>query len=327
MPSATQFDPSDTGLFVPVAAKTINLARVLGWDVRWMGVRHDAVTLRSPDGDKTINVPTTNVNANRAKSWIRAIFRYTDMNHLARFINGELDLTKEQPDVQSLVAVFGTEIFKDLTKKEEPQVDHSVAFKNPTAPAKPAPLPVNGDIPAVDPVMKAPDTKAISEPHVVSVQPFMRKDRNHRKDETGNVIMSPSEFVNVITYSDGSVLHGCTWEGCDYTAEKMPSVLIHRHHHTGATRVPHKTKRKDAGVQRETYVEAKQAASSGDFDVAIDSMLKMLREIFMAERKRLESIASKEQVEQLTRERDEARAEAKNLRENLRAMKDLFKDI
>lgn len=355
------FSPSDTRKFVPVAGKTISLARLLGWDVRWMGVKQDAVTLRSPDGNKTINIPTTNVNANRAKSWARAIFRYTDDAHLARFVNGELDLMKEDEQTQSLVATFGSEVITMLREKaaaSEPVRDRAMTVTNSTPGAKPAPLPVKADIPAVDSVMQnAVETKpAKGGRYIVKVEPYMRKDHSRKKDAEGNILMFPSEHINVVTYSDGTIEYGCTQ--CDYTTPKgWQSVLIHRHSHTdainrkiqtrlekhppkGRTRDRKPEDRMDEATHLDDVVPPSTALTQGtpwtrDPEVravpviepsSMDDMLLTIRRFIQTEFDR--------RFEALTTERDELRekymaaaVEADRLRENLKALKGLMNDI
>lgn len=56
----------------------IDIALLCGWSARWQNTKRHVVTLRSPVTNKTINVPTTNLNQARATATLRQIRTHTE---------------------------------------------------------------------------------------------------------------------------------------------------------------------------------------------------------------------------------------------------------
>jgi hypothetical protein len=102
--------PGELSGFAQISRRIITLARMLGWDVRWSGVSKQNVILRSDDGKRLV-IPPTNVNVNRAQSWIRAILRHTAPAKIRNLYRGGTGINlARDPDAAEIVAAFGVEL-------------------------------------------------------------------------------------------------------------------------------------------------------------------------------------------------------------------------
>lgn len=115
--STQEYAPTDASRFGHEARKVIALARVLGWSARWGGSQHRMVVLSSPDHSKRINVPTTNINHNRARSWIKQIMTHTGPDIIDAVMHGKADMT--DPDMAEVVATLGTSMITYAGKQME----------------------------------------------------------------------------------------------------------------------------------------------------------------------------------------------------------------
>lgn len=102
--------PGELSGFAQISRRVITLARMLGWDVRWSGVSKQNVILRSDDGKRLV-IPPTNVNVNRAQSWIRVILRHTEHSKIRNLYQGGTGINlARDPDAAEIVAAFGVEL-------------------------------------------------------------------------------------------------------------------------------------------------------------------------------------------------------------------------
>lgn len=81
--------PGDLSPFPDQTQRVLRMADALGWHLRWLGVQHKLANISSPNHEKSINIPSTNVNANRAKSWFNQIVRYSDPKKVAEYAEKE----------------------------------------------------------------------------------------------------------------------------------------------------------------------------------------------------------------------------------------------
>jgi hypothetical protein len=191
-----QFTSSDAKRFTGEARRVIAMARLLGWSVNWGGISHKMVTMHSPDHTHRINVPVTNVNHNRARSWIMQILRHTPTANITAVMEGGngLDMMAE-PDMAEAAALVGASLVTFAEKQAQREKNTEMA----TVPTGPA-------------TDRATRT-------VKSEAPYMAKhNKKHTRVESGSVL--------VRTWSDGTVDYKCRM--CEaYTSDRVQSVVIH----------------------------------------------------------------------------------------------------
>lgn len=87
--SSTAFDfPHDLSPFPSVTQDILRLAHDLGWSMRWVGSNKNVVHITSPiEPSKRIVIPSTNLNADRARSTTRQIQRYSDPDKVSDWVD------------------------------------------------------------------------------------------------------------------------------------------------------------------------------------------------------------------------------------------------
>lgn len=228
MASSVMVEPRDLNRFNPAARRAVILAGCMGWSVRWANKRGRIIALRHES--KEILVPSTNVNANRARSWIDQIVRYSDPDILRDFTSGKWMHDFDMPSskiVEALGAEVSLAIEKHLANPDaEPEVFPDVPAETPTLAPEPEP----------EEVADVPDT--VSAPtHREQLEQLLERRRNRvlvstrpwmaRKGGTegGGGRMYESPVVLVDTFSDGSIEYRCKF--CAFTHENPRSVSAH----------------------------------------------------------------------------------------------------
>lgn len=101
----------------------------MGWTARWGNSRKRVITLRSPDRAQSINVPTANLNYNRAESLIKQLTRHSDEKEIEEYLDSypdgdvkarirdtafgpmaEIEVTHPEPTEERYVNAKGEEI-------------------------------------------------------------------------------------------------------------------------------------------------------------------------------------------------------------------------
>lgn len=95
--------PSSLGRYDNKAKFIINLADLLGWSVRFGSTEHRMVVIRK--GDRTFNVPSTNINARRVDSWLNQLVRGSDTVDLLLL---EKTLVESPADLREMPNAAGT---------------------------------------------------------------------------------------------------------------------------------------------------------------------------------------------------------------------------
>lgn len=201
--------PDDLSRFPSSTQEILLLANELGWETRWLGVSHDLACIVSPNREKTLNIPRTNINANRTRSWLAGIKRYSG--------DAAFDAA-----IEKRTASRGT---MRLVMRDEP----------PTPVARPRPPVPETTVAAA---MREAEEKAKVEPRVtvepepapssghgdvISEKPWMVR-RGGVKGGHGRMYESPAVIER--THADGSVDYRCKF--CDFTHENPRSVSSHR---------------------------------------------------------------------------------------------------
>jgi hypothetical protein len=204
---------SELRKFQPEARRIIALAKVLGWSVRWTNQRHHVVALRTQG--KEILVPSTNINAKRARSWGDQIINHSPLESLNNLIAGDLDMVKDT-EAAEVVAVLGTSLMTSITRRAKERMNEEAATKRATQ--QPAPQPKKEE--KVTAVMVESDV--LPAPRLISTRPWMVRKGG---TEGGKGTMYESPVVVVETYSDGSEVFRC--RNCRYSNENPRSVSSH----------------------------------------------------------------------------------------------------
>lgn len=228
MSLTVEFQPNELRRFDPRAAEVIGLAWVLGWRVRWINNKRKSVVLSTGDQErnKTITVPSTNINANRVASSYRQLFQYTEPQVIADLALGKMDVRNQPEPVQRIVTLLGTRIYtyaaEHLERRDpdlaarllSPQREDPVPTKNPRAP-------LGNNV--GDAIREAEQRNGAAPKHVASRKTFLAS-RNGKE--------YPSDIIDVITYTDGSIAYGC--KRCDFVTDKSHlsvrshSVNVHK---------------------------------------------------------------------------------------------------
>ena len=190
--STSLFDyPDDLRHFTEVARKAITMAHDLGWSVRWAknGPHSKLGVLYANDGTNySINIPTTNVNANRARSWVKQIRRHSDEDAVERWL-----ARQERPEKRPI----------PVPPQPRPE---------PPKPTPPKTAPPQAEHPQAE------------QPTLVSSNPWLVHLSGHKSTKKGRVY--ESQFVTEEHWSDGSIIYRCTM--CPYSTSNKPrSVSAH----------------------------------------------------------------------------------------------------
>lgn len=295
--STNDFTSADAKRFGGEARRTIAMARLLGWSATWGGVSHKMVTLANPDHTHRINVPVTNINHNRARSWIMQILRHTPHENILAVIDGSngLDMMAE-PDMAEAAALVGASLVT-FTEKQRQREKNTEMATVPTGPK----------------TDRATRT-------VVSEAPYMAKhNKKHTRVESASVL--------VRTWSDGTVDYKCRM--CEaYTSDRVQSVVIHATQKHIAPENRRKRKAAAATVIKRVGPPATPVVPVDVVDVVTSpwslptSTLAEALDQFVALAPRMREIA--ESIRTLEAERDAAVARAEKAEGDLDALRDLL---
>lgn len=90
--------PDHLSTFPKETQRILTMANELGWQTRWLGQKHDLACIMAPDGSGySINVPRTNINHNRMKSWTNQINRHSDPDRVADYLDKQTLVTGKTP--------------------------------------------------------------------------------------------------------------------------------------------------------------------------------------------------------------------------------------
>lgn len=292
--SNNDFTSTDAKRFQGEARRTIAMARLLGWSATWGGVSHRMVVLNNPDHTHRINVPVTNVNHNRARSWIMQILRHTPTANITAVMDGGsgTDMLAE-PDMAEAAALIGASLvtFADKQAQREKNTEMATVPTGPKADRA---------------------TRTVKSEH-----PYMAK---HNK-QSGRV---ESASVLVREWTDGTVDYKCRM--CEaYTSDRVQSVVIH----ATQKHIAPENKRKRKAAQATKTVKVGPAVVPVDVvDVVTSpwslptSTLAEALDQFVALAPRMREIA--ESIRTLEAERDAAVARAEKAEGDLDALRDLL---
>lgn len=113
---STEFQDSEFGKFEDSTQKVIRLAQMLGWRVRWANPGKKVLSVTSPNGHKGLNIPSTNVNSNRLKSYVSALWHHTDRAKWVEVFAGHDDLMKD-PLLASIAATLGVSLYTEAENR------------------------------------------------------------------------------------------------------------------------------------------------------------------------------------------------------------------
>lgn len=189
--------PNDLSGFTREVQTMLTMAHDLGWSVRWLGVQKHVAEITSPNREKSINVPTTNINANRMKSWVGAIRRYSDPEKVEQWADEHTrpkkpTFTPPIPPTTVAAAMAEARASHSVTKEETV-----------TQPALPTDY-VSADV------------------TVVSEKPWLARSSGV---PGGKGTKYESPFVLERLWSDGHVDYKCPT--CDYSSDRPRSVSSH----------------------------------------------------------------------------------------------------
>lgn len=205
MASNVEFIETDLRRFDARAREIIALAWVLGWTIRWLNPKHKAVMLVNGDHErrKVINVPTTNMNANRVNGAYRQILQHTDTDRVKNLAFGTLDMRTQPEAVQRIVTLLGTRLHTFIADSLDRRDREEAAMSPQTK--------------VVNNVGEAIKEAEKGKPRVVSTRPFMAS--------RGDVGVYESDAIVIATLSDGTEIFKC--KRCDYMNVKDKSVRSH----------------------------------------------------------------------------------------------------
>lgn len=215
MVTTPEFVLSDIKRFDIKAQQAIALAIALGWRCRWTNSNKRLAILSL--GQKRIDVPLTNINANRARSWAQQIMRASDHDAVMLLATGgERDMLKLSPEQQGAVALVGTflrdstrEYLESKGEKMPQRMTQSVgdAVPRPTPPQQATPRP-GSEAPPEDLVLK-----------VKRRYPYTAARGG------GGRAAYQSDITEVIEFENGSIIYGC--KRCKYVNPNPNSVRAH----------------------------------------------------------------------------------------------------
>lgn len=113
--SSNTFDIENDDLsgFSKQARRFIDAAHALGWTLRWVGRNNQTVQVISPNGEKSINVPKTSINANRVKSWVNALSHHSEPDAFHDYVEAQWPEAARQkpraprPELRARETAFG----------------------------------------------------------------------------------------------------------------------------------------------------------------------------------------------------------------------------
>lgn len=233
MASAPPFEASDLNKFDIKAREAIALGIILNWTVRWANSKRTTVQIRR-GATKAIIVPSTNVNANRARAWISQMLTHTPDEERRRLLYGDIDIICAEPNVARVVAYTGTtpiitarEIWEAKNVDyEQPHLTQKIAEV--VAPPLPefTPEKLATAIKTAAALREQPEPEPKPEPTEV-----MRTPLKVQRSGEGSEYYE-SKGVSEITYSDGSKRYGCRF--CDRIEDRSRSIATHvGHAHKG----------------------------------------------------------------------------------------------
>jgi hypothetical protein len=225
----SEFDyPADLSPFPKASARFLTHAHELGWSLRWSGAaRHSMAVATSPTREKSINVPTTNINDNRMRSWTNALGRYTDPEVLADYLDKVGVTSKRLPPgigTDPLVALHPRPSKTAIPRPpKQTALEAAMTAAHEKAEEVSHGVTIDREADAKQVRMHDPDLTVVSE------KPWVAR-RSGQQGGKGTMYESP--FVIERLWSDGTVDYRCPH--CDFTSDKPRSVSSH-----GAGRADH----------------------------------------------------------------------------------------
>jgi excisionase family DNA binding protein len=95
------FEEKDLKAFSSGGKEVVATAIALGWKGRWHNAARNVIMLTAPPPhtEVSVNVPTTNLNSNRAKSTLKKVLRYVGVDEVRSLLEGTTDVTHMDPDM------------------------------------------------------------------------------------------------------------------------------------------------------------------------------------------------------------------------------------
>lgn len=234
--SSIQFAfPDDLSPFPKDTRDILRMAHDLGWSIRWSGTSKRIATIHSPvEASKQITVPSTNLNADRRRSTVRQIARYSDPDRVQDFVDSQvtvrgksalrlaLDIGPEPPKVEPKTFEQGTAVARAMREAHEAATqaaaDEAAAMAEDHRLIRKA----NDDDEQVAALDEAERLSQDVTRSIVTTKPWMvRKGGKHGSD--GTMYESPVTLERI--WSDGSIDYRCKF--CTYTNDKGRSVSAH----------------------------------------------------------------------------------------------------
>lgn len=345
---------SDLKKFAVGARDSVAAAVALGWAGRWTNVNKTMLILRSPGGEKTINVPTTSLNHNRAKSMLRQVLSYTDRDSVVSLVEGRVDVTKMDPAMVRARLILGHNFQTHFTEWLDEQDKDNVPVSIVTVPEpKPTPPPVEREARAIRRRQPGIGERTPHPTEGMSIEEMLSTESVKivsRKPYLANATGTPyeSEFIDEVLFDNNMSAYGC--RSCDFISNRPRSVSNHAKRHSVSanpnTRVSTEPKfvRGDARPEHEAtdhgqiVVEkrgltlyAHLIAGGVDSNVAVrasEAVLDLPHDdrvaLALAIIEGRELPAAREQIADLTAQLEASAAEVERLREERRTLRDLL---
>jgi hypothetical protein len=221
--SLVPFDfPADLSRFPKATQAFLTFVHDLGWQIQWGSTTHKMAIITSPPDQprKQINVPSTNVNANRLRSWNGMVRRYTDVEVYTDAVEkaeaAAAAAAKPAPAPTPAVSapVPDTALARALAEAKAAAADKAVEIAEPLSQV----VTVDDDKATI----RKYDAEGGDGVTLVSETPWMvRKDG--MPGGKGRMYESHASLHRV--WSDGTEDYRCRF--CDYTAEAGRSVSMH----------------------------------------------------------------------------------------------------
>lgn len=211
---------TDLSHFSKEARHLLHAARHLDWSIRWLTDQHQVAQITSPgDEHKTINIPTTNVNANRVKSWVKQLRRYSDDRDFVAYVEMNWPTAVKVESLAPRVEVKGASFGKPQYVLADSHGSLNLGDAHPDGQQRAA------EASSIIQELLTQDDEVEDTHRVVSTKPWLvRKAPSTRSGSAGS--MYESHSVSVVTFSDGRQEYRCNF--CEYEHPDNPrSVSAH----------------------------------------------------------------------------------------------------
>lgn len=210
--------PSDLSRFPSRTRPVLEMARDLGWQVRWLGTEKRLACIVSPNREKSLNVPTTSINANRMKSYLSQIRTYSDPEKFDDWVE------ENMPGVRTAIerkARERTPLGETVLERAMREAQEKAEAGEPASTTEAS---QQEHAEEVSQVVKAePEDYVPADTVVVTEKPWMVR-RGGQADGSGRMYESPHVIERI--HKDGRVDYRCRWCS-DYENENPRSVAVH----------------------------------------------------------------------------------------------------